>query len=204
MDIAPETLSIEATYKLLTGCVVPRPIAWVTTLSDDGRINAAPFSAFTFVSNRPPMVGVSIGKKVGVLKDTPRNILARKEFVVNIGDLNLLDQLHLSAQEYPPDVSEVEELDIEVLPSVRIKTPRIAKAPVSLECTLNQVVSFNKKTGFYVGEIVNFHIRDGLLKNGKIETAELNPICRLGGPNYATLGDIITKKTIFVSSKDEG
>ena len=204
MDIAPETLSIEATYKLLTGCVVPRPIAWVTTLSDDGRINAAPFSAFTFVSNRPPMVGVSIGKKVGVLKDTPRNILARREFVVNIGDLNLLDQLHLSAQEYPPDVSEVEELDIEVLPSVRIKTPRIAKAPVSLECTLNQVVSFNKKTGFYVGEIVNFHIRDGLLKNGKIETAELNPICRLGGPNYATLGDIITKKTIFVSSKDEG
>lgn len=204
MDIAPETLSIEATYKLLTGCVVPRPIAWVTTLSDDGRINAAPFSAFTFVSNRPPMVGVSIGKKVGVLKDTPRNILARKEFVVNIGDLNLLDQLHLSAQEYPPDVSEVEELDIEVLPSVRIKTPRIAKAPVSLECRLNQVVSFNEKTGFYVGEIVNFHIRDGLLKNGKIETAELNPICRLGGPNYATLGDIITKKAIFVSSKDEG
>lgn len=204
MDIAPETLSIEATYKLLTGCVVPRPIAWVTTLADDGHINAAPFSAFTFVSNRPPMVGVSIGKKVGVLKDTPRNILARKEFVVNIGDLNLLDQLHLSAQEYPPDVSEVEELDIEVLPSVRIKTPRIAKAPVSLECRLNQVVSFNEKTGFYVGEIVNFHIRDGLLKNGKIETAELNPICRLGGPNYATLGNIITKKTIFVSSKDEG
>jgi flavin reductase (DIM6/NTAB) family NADH-FMN oxidoreductase RutF len=204
MDIAPETLSIEATYKLLTGCVVPRPIAWVTTLADDGHINAAPFSAFTFVSNRPPMVGVSIGKKVGVLKDTPRNILARKEFVVNIGDLNLLDQLHLSAQEYPPDVSEVEELDIEVLPSVRIKTPRIAKAPVSLECRLNQVVSFNEKTGFYVGEIVNFHIRDGLLKNGKIETAELNPICRLGGPNYATLGDIITKKAIFVSSKDEG
>jgi hypothetical protein len=68
MDIAPETLSIEATYKLLTGCVVPRPIAWVTTLADDGHINAAPFSAFTFVSNRPPMVGVSIGKKVGVLK----------------------------------------------------------------------------------------------------------------------------------------
>jgi flavin reductase (DIM6/NTAB) family NADH-FMN oxidoreductase RutF len=123
---------------------------------------------------------------------------------VNIGDLSLLDQLHLSAQEYPADVSEVEELDIEVVPSLRIKTPRIAKAPVALECTLNQVVSFGERTSFYVGEIVNFHIRDGLLKNGKIETMELNPICRLGGPNYATLGDIITKKTIFVSSKNEG
>lgn len=204
MDIAPETLNVESTYKLLTGCVVPRPIAWITTLSDDGRINAAPFSAFTFVSTKPPMVGVSIGKKIGVMKDTPRNILARKEFVVNIGDLNLLDQLHLSAQEYPADVSEVEELDIEVLPSLRIKTPRIAKAPVSLECTLSEVVTFGERTSFYVGEIVNFHIRDGLLKSGKIETQELKPICRLGGPNYATLGDIITKKTIFVSSKDEG
>jgi flavin reductase (DIM6/NTAB) family NADH-FMN oxidoreductase RutF len=204
MDIAPETLNVESTYKLLTGCVVPRPIAWVTTLSNDERVNAAPFSAFTFVSTKPPMVGVSIGKKLGVMKDTPRNILARGEFVVNIGDLNLLDQLHLSAQEYPPDVSEVEELNIEVLPSVRIKTPRIAKAPVALECKFNQVVSFGERTSFYVGEIVNFHIRDGLLKNGKIETVELNPVCRLGGPNYATLGEIITKKTIFVSSKDAG
>lgn len=204
MDIPPETLNVESTYKLLTGCVVPRPIAWVTSLSDDGRVNAAPFSAFTFVSTKPPMVGISIGKKVGVMKDTPRNMLARKEFTVNIGDLSLLDQLHLSAQEYPADVSEVEELDIEVLPSLRIKTPRIAKAPVALECTLNQVVSFGERTSFYVGEIVNFHIRDGLFKNGKIETMELNPICRLGGPNYATLGDIITKKTIFVSSKNEG
>ncbi len=204
MEIAPETLNVESTYKLLTGCVVPRPIAWVTTLSDDGRINAAPFSAFTFVSTKPPMVGISIGKKVGVMKDTPRNMLARKEFTVNIGDLGLLDQLHLSAQEYPVDVSEVEELDIEVLPAQRIKTPRIAKAPVALECILNQVVSFGERTSFYVGEIVNFHIRDGLLKNGKIETMELNPVCRLGGPNYATLGEIITKKAIFVSSKDEG
>jgi flavin reductase (DIM6/NTAB) family NADH-FMN oxidoreductase RutF len=203
MEIAPETLNVESTYKLLTGCVVPRPIAWVTTLSDDGRINAAPFSAFTFVSTKPPMVGISIGKKVGVMKDTPRNMLARKEFTVNIGDLGLLDQLHLSAQEYPVDVSEVEELDIEVLPAQRIKTPRIAKAPVALECILNQVVSFGERTSFYVGEIVNFHIRDGLLKNGKIETIELNPVCRLGGPNYATLGEIITKKAIFVSSKDE-
>jgi flavin reductase (DIM6/NTAB) family NADH-FMN oxidoreductase RutF len=150
------------------------------------------------------MVGVSIGKKVGAMKDTPRNILVRNEFVVNIGDLNLLDQLHLSAQEYPADVSEVKELDIEVLPSLRVKTPRIAKAPVSLECTLSQVATFGERTSFYVGEIVNFHIRDGLLKSGKIETLELNPICRLGGPNYATLGDIIAKKTIFVSSKDEG
>ncbi len=203
MDISPETLNVESTYKLLTGCVVPRPIAWVTTLSENGGINAAPFSAFTFVSTKPPMVGISIGKKLGVMKDTPRNMLNRGEFVVNIGDLNLLDQLHLSAQEYPADISEVDELEIDVSPSLKIKTPRIANAPVSLECRFHQVVQFGERTSFYVGEIVNFHIRDGLLKNGKIETAEMQPICRLGGPNYATLGDIITKKTIFVSSKDD-
>lgn len=203
MDIFSETLSVEAAYKLLTGCVVPRPVAWVTTLSSGGKINAAPFSAFTFVSAKPPMVGVSIGKKAGVVKDTSRNILDRGEFVVNIGNMSLLEQLHLSAQEYPADVSETEELEIEVSPSKRIETPRICKAPVAMECRLSRVIEFTERTSFYVGEVVNFHVQDGLLKNGKIETVELQPICRLGGPHYATLGDIITKKTIYVSPKDQ-
>lgn len=196
-------MNVEATYKLLTGCVVPRPIAWVTTVSDSGKINAAPFSAYTFVAAKPPMIGISIGKKAGVIKDTAYNIDKRVEFVVNIGDLSLLDQLHLSAQEYPTEISEIEEIGIEVSPSVRVQTPRITQAPVAMECKLHQVVQFTERSSFYVGEVINFYVRDRLLKNGKIETVELQPICRLGGPHYATLGEVITKKAIFVSSKDE-
>lgn len=206
MYISAESLSSEAAYKLLVGCVVPRPIAWVTTLSKGGQgdyVNAAPFSAFTFVSNRPPMVGVSIGRKVGKLKDTARNIIERQEFVVNIGNMELLDQLHLSAQEFEPDISETDTLSIAVTESNRIKTPRIADAPVSLECKLHKVVEFGANvSGFYVGEVVMFHFRDGLVVNGKIETKDLKPICRLGGPHYAELGEIITKKAIHVSPKD--
>ncbi len=202
MEIAANSLSVEATYKLLVGSVVPRPIAWVTTVSKSGLINAAPFSAFTFVSSKPPMLGVSIGRKLGVLKDTARNIIDQQEFVVNIGDLDQIDQLHLSAEEFPEEVSEVEELSIETAPSRSIATPRIAKAPISMECKLHRIVDFGERTSFYVGEVIVFNIRDDLLHDGKIETKDLRPICRLGGPNYSTLGEILTKKTLFVSSKD--
>lgn len=202
MRLPAETLTAEAAYRLLVGCVVPRPIAWVTTVSKRGHVNAAPFSAFTFVSNKPPMVGVSIGRKAGVLKDTARNAIDRGEFVVNIGNVDLLEQLHMSASEYAEDVSEIVELGIEVVDSERVDTPRIARAPVSLECRLNRVIEFGDMTsGFYVGEVVMFHVHDELLKDGKIETKALRPICRLGGPHYATLGEIITKPVIYVTPK---
>jgi flavin reductase (DIM6/NTAB) family NADH-FMN oxidoreductase RutF len=202
MQIPAETLGADAAYRLLVGCVVPRPIAWITTLSDNNLVNAAPFSAFTFVSNKPPMVGVSIGRKSGILKDTARNIVERREFVVNIGNIDSLDQLHMSAQEYSDDVSEIDELKIEVAASERIRTPRVAHVPISLECRLHRVIEFGDMTsGFHVGEVVMFHIQDGLFKDGKIDTRELRPICRLGGPHYATLGDIVTKPAIRVTPK---
>ncbi|MEK7438671.1 MAG: flavin reductase family protein, partial [Pseudomonadota bacterium] len=90
MEFAANTLGPEAMYKLLTGIVVPRPIAWVTTLSPDGGVNLAPFSAFTFVSNKPPMLGINIGRKAGIMKDTANNIHATGEFVVNIPDDSMI------------------------------------------------------------------------------------------------------------------
>jgi len=116
LDLDPQTLSELENYKLLIGAIVPRPIAWVTTVSANGRTNAAPFSAFTFLSTEPPMVGISIGLKSAgtgheagdALKDTARNMLAQREFVVNIADLDSLDALHQSAREFPADVSEID------------------------------------------------------------------------------------------------
>lgn len=202
MKLLASSLSPEQTYKLMTGIVVPRPIAWITTLSPQGGVNLAPFSCYTIVSNKPPMIGVNIGRKAGVRKDTGRNIHETGEFVVNIADADLLDPLHESAIEYPETVSEVELLGLETAPSETIAVPRLAAVPISLECRLHSIIPFGE-TGaeFYVGEVLALHVRDGLLHDGKIQTTELRPICRLGGPNYAELGEIITKKAIKQTEK---
>jgi len=202
MTINANHLTPEATYRLLSGIVVPRPIAWITTLSESGVINLAPFSCFTFVSNKPPLLGINIGRKAGRHKDTGANIHTLGEFVVNIGDVSQLVNIHDSSAEHAPDVSEVELLGLAVLPSETISVPRLACVPISMECKLERVISFGE-TGaeFFVGEVTVFHIREGLLENGKIDTRALNPVCRIGGPNYATLGEILTLRGIQQTPK---
>lgn len=202
MQIRPEELGAEEAYKLLTGIVVPRPIAWITTLSATGSVNLAPFSAFTFVSPKPPMVAVSIGHKAGVYKDTAVNILRTEEYVVHIADLPLTEAVHGSAVEHPPHVSEAEVLGLETIPSVHVAPPRVASAPLALECRFRHCMEFGEtRSRLIVGEIVLIHAREGLVKNGKIDTRDLNPICRLGGPNYATLGEFITLAPIVQTPK---
>lgn len=202
MKILASSLSPEQTYKLMTGIVVPRPIAWITSVSGQGVVNLAPFSCYTIVSNKPPMLGVNIGRKAGTRKDTGRNILENKAFVVNIANEELLHPMHQSAVEYEAHVSEVQELGLQTLASDRIAVPRLAAAPVSLECVLHSVTPYGD-TGaeFFVGEVVALHVRDDLLQNGKIDTALLRPVCRLAGPNYAHLGEIITLKQLAQTEK---
>lgn len=192
MNIPAEGLDVEQTYKLLTGIIVPRPIAWITTINKNGLVNLAPFSGFTFVSAFPPMVGVNMGRKAGVMKDTPNNIHSSGEFVVNIADDTMIDALHQSSAEYPADVSEADILQLRTSPSTRVKPPRLADAPASLECRLHQVLEFGD-TGsqFIIGDVLLFHVRDDLYDNGKIDSALLRPIARLGGPIYGKLGEIV-------------
>jgi flavin reductase (DIM6/NTAB) family NADH-FMN oxidoreductase RutF len=201
-ELDPKTLPAEQAYRLLTGIVVPRPVAWVTTLSSTGTVNLAPFSAFTFVSPKPPMLAISVGRRAGVYKDTARNILATEEFVVHIADQPLLEPLHMSSTEHPPDVSEVEALGLATHASVHVKPPRLSSAPIAMECRLRHCIEFGEtRSRLLVGEVVLFHFRDGLLDNGKIETKALNPVCRLGGPRYATLGDIVTMQPVAQTEK---
>ena len=202
MDIFASDVGPEATYKLLTGIVVPRPIAWVTTVSAAGVVNLAPFSAFTFVSNKPPMIGVNVGRKAGVMKDTGRNIHDTGEFVVNIADETLVEPVHLSAIEYGADTSEVEVLGLQVAPSLKVRPPRLAAAPVSMECRLHRSIAFGD-TGseFMVGEVLVFRLRDGLMENGKIDSAKLRPLCRIAGPNYAGLGEVLRMTPIAQTAK---
>ncbi|MBR1214184.1 flavin reductase family protein [Bradyrhizobium sp. JYMT SZCCT0180] len=204
MRIDPSDLDAEKAYRLITGVVVPRPIAWVTSLSGGGTVNLAPFSAFTFVSPKPPMLAISVGRKAGIYKDTAHNILNNEEYVVHIADSSLMIAVHESSTEHPPDVSEVEELALETLPSERIKVPRLAAAPIAMECRFRQCLEFgDTRSRLIVGEVLVFHVRDGLLQNGKIETEALDPIARIGGPRYARLGEIVTLKSVFQTSKSE-
>lgn len=204
MRIDPAYLDSETAYRLITGIVVPRPIAWVTSLSGGGVLNLAPFSAFTFVSPKPPMLAISVGRKGGLYKDTAQNILNNEEYVVHIADSSLMNAVHESSTEHPPDVSEVEELRLSTLPGERIKVPRLTAAPIAMECRFRQCLEFGEtRSRLIVGEVLVFHIRDGLLNNGKIETEALDPIARIAGPRYAKLGEIVTLKPVFQTSKTE-
>ena len=165
-------------------------------------LNLAPFCAFTFVSPKPPMLAISVGRKGGIYKDTAQNILNNEEYVVHIADSSLMTAVHESSTEHPPDVSEVEELRLSTLPGERIKVPRLAAAPVAMECRFRQCLEFGEtRSRLIVGEVLVFHIRDGLLNNGKIETEALDPIARIAGPRYARLGEIVTLKPVFQTSK---
>jgi flavin reductase (DIM6/NTAB) family NADH-FMN oxidoreductase RutF len=202
MQIDPRDLEAERIYRLMTGIVVPRPIAWVTSLSAKGVLNLAPFSAFTFVSQKPPMLAISIGRKGKTYKDTAHNILDTEEYVIHIADTPLMNAVHESSVEHPPEVSEVAHLNLETIASERIKVPRLLAPPVAMECRFRQCLEFgDARSRLIVGEVVMFHIRDGLLSNGKIETASLDPIARIAGPRYARLGEILTLHTVFQTPK---
>lgn len=204
MRIDPAYLDPETAYRLITGVVVPRPIAWVTSLSATGVLNLAPFSAFMFVAPKPPMLAISVGRKGNIYKDTAQNILNNEQYVVHIADSSLMNAVHESSTEHPPDVSEVDELGLATLPGERIKVPRLAAAPIAMECRFRQCLEFGEtRSRLIVGEVLVFHIRDGLLQNGKIETEALDPIARIAGPRYAKLGEIVTLKSVFQTSKTE-
>lgn len=196
MEILPDGMEASELYTLLTGVIVPRPIAWVTSLGLNNVVNLAPFSCFTFVSPKPPMIGISIGMRDGAIKDTARNILTHKEFVVNIAHESMIESIHRSAADYPPDVSEVEILGLTLRGGTRIKVPLVAEAPISMECRLHQSIDCGDVgSRFLIGEIVAFHIQDGLSRDNKIDTDRLRPACRIAGPNYAVLGRIIPMST---------
>jgi flavin reductase (DIM6/NTAB) family NADH-FMN oxidoreductase RutF len=205
MRIDPAYLDPETAYRLITGVVVPRPIAWVTSLSATGVLNLAPFSAFMFVAPKPPMLAISVGRKGNIYKDTAQNILNNEQYVVHIADSSLMNAVHESSTEHPPDVSEVDELGLATLPGERIKVPRLAAAPIAMECRFRQCLEFgDARSRLIVGEVVMFHLRDGLVNDGKVETAALDPIARIGGPRYARLGEIVTLRGVFQTPKSTG
>ncbi|SDH66745.1 flavin reductase family protein [Propionivibrio dicarboxylicus] len=182
MQIDPSQHSKAEGYKLLTNIVVPRPIAWVTSLGPDDTVNLAPFSFFNAVSSNPLYVMVSVARnEAGELKDTARNILAEREFVVNMVTEEVFDAMNISAADFPPDKSEVDAAGLAVAPSVKIRTPRVAEAQASLECRLHSEQRLGSYTMF-IGEVVMFHVADHLVGQ-RLHIDGFSPIGRMGSPS---------------------
>ena len=182
MQIDPALQPPSNSYKLMTNLVLPRPIAWVSTRSESGVFNLAPFSLFNAVGSEPPYVMVSVGlNNKGEVKDTARNITSSGEFVVNMVTEDLFDAMNISATEFPPDQSEFDAAQVETAPSVRIQTPRVARSPVSFECKLFSAQKLGKNT-LFIGEVVMFHVADELIDE-RLRIRNYAPIGRLGSPS---------------------
>jgi len=182
MQIDPSLHSKADNYKLLTNLVVPRPIAWVSSQSQSGVINLAPFSFFNAVGSDPLYLIISIGDNdAGGPKDTARNIRASGEFVVNLVTEDLFDAMNISAADFPAEQSELEAAHLHAAPSARIKAPRVAEAQASLECKLFSAQSLGANT-LFIGEVVMFHVADHLL-GPRLHIENFAPIGRLGSPS---------------------
>ncbi len=191
-SLASADIDASMAYKMVSGLVVPRPVAWISTQSEAGVVNVAPFSSFNYVAHSPPMLAVNIAlQDDGSLKDSARNIRETGEFVVNITPVAALDVMNQSSAEYPAGVSEAQVLDIPLLPSTQVKPPRVALSPAQMECRLSQIVPLG--TGLntlYIAEVVVFHVANTVFDGRHIDSVGLDPVARLGGPFYASLGEI--------------
>ena len=192
MEYAPENLQPRDRYKLLAGFVLPRPIAWVTSIGPGGVVNAAPFSFFNVFAEDPPLVMFAVNKRPdGRLKDTWLNIQRTGEFVVNLTDEPLAQAMHDSSGDFPPDVGEPDYLGLKLAPSTRVAVPRLADAPWAMECKVWKTMNVKDNRHLIMGEGVNFYIRDELWDPDtmRVHMERYHPIGRMFADRYCRTDD---------------
>jgi flavin reductase (DIM6/NTAB) family NADH-FMN oxidoreductase RutF len=176
-------------YRLMTAVVVPRPIAWVTTLSAEGTVNLAPHSFYTVACANPPIVQfTSVGSK-----DTLRNVRDTGEFVVNLAHGPLLEAVNDSAASFAPDQSEPAQLGITMEPSVLVRPPRVKDSPVSIECTLHSTNELGDST-VVLGSVVAITVADEVLRDGHPEYDLLDPLSRLGKEEWGVHAQVVSRR----------
>lgn len=188
-------LPIREVYRLLAGCIAPRPIAWVSTISPNGHANLAPFSFFNGVGANPPAVSFSpVNNRDGSKKDTLRNIEANGEFVVNVVPFSLAQAMNHTAAEYPYETSEFMPAGVTMLPSAKIKPPRVQESPVHFECVTEKILYLGQGAlgaNLVIGRIVLLEIADSVLaSDGSVDPAKLDLIGRLGGDQYVRTREV--------------
>src|SRR5215470_14232293 len=192
MEYAPEKLSPRERYKVLTSFVLPRPIAWVTSLGPTGVVNAAPFSFFNVFAEDPPLCMFAVNRRPdGRIKDTLVNIERTGEFVINIADEALARAMHDSSGDFPPDVGEPNYLGLKLAPSTRIATPRLADTPWAMECKIWKTINVKDDRELIIGEGINFYIRDELWDHEKmrVHMDRYHPMGRMFADRYCRTDD---------------
>ncbi len=191
MELEMAAMAASDRYKLLTAVIVPRPIAFVSTRSADGRFNAAPFSFFNIFGDDPPTVVLGINNRAGGRKDTDLNIHATGDYVINVVTAGIVEAMNLCSADLPPEADEFALSGLTPAPSVRVAAPRIAESPVNLECRHVQTIDLGPGRRMIVGEIVHIQIRDALVGAGfRIDQAAIDAVGRFGGPWYTRTRDM--------------
>jgi flavin reductase (DIM6/NTAB) family NADH-FMN oxidoreductase RutF len=198
MEFDPEKIPARSVYNLLIGLVAPRPIALITSMNEQGHLNAAPFSSYNYLCTDPPVVGIGVMNKPGehfVPKDTARNIRRTGEFVVNVVTEDLLRQMNICATDFPEDMNELEMAGLETAPSTHVKAPRIAQAHAALECKEFQTIEIGRSR-IVMGRVVGFYIEDQYVDPaGPYVLAEnLHAMGRMNG-----LGSYVRTRDAFVT-----
>ena len=197
ISINVKEISFQDRYKLLIGSIVPRPIGFISTVSPKGIYNLAPFSFFNGVCSEPmavlfcPVIRASDGQE----KDTLKNIKITKEFVANIVSEEIAEKMNQCSAEYPYGVDEFKESGLTPEPAKIVKPPLVKEAKINMECKLLQLVEIGNKPGggtVVIGEVVYYHVKEDIYKDGKIILNGLKPVARLGGTDYARVTDIFS------------
>src|SRR3984893_6142441 len=196
LEFDPAIADKRQVYRLLTGSVVPRPIGWASTLSKSGRTNLAPFAFFTGVCVTPPMISLTIARNPdGSEKHTLKNVRDTGEFCFNVVTQPVWKEMVDSANAIPEEDSEFDKTGRTPIPSGKIKPPRVKEVPIHFECKLHRVIELGpNRHPLVIGEVVYFHVDPACMTNGYIDMKKLDPIGRLNGFQYVTLGDILNRK----------
>ncbi len=190
-----ETMPADQSYRLLVSTVVPRPIAWVTTITADGVVNAAPYSFFNALGSAPPVMAIGTLARTGSAKDTASNVIASRCFVVNLVPERLSEQMNLTCVDAPSDMSELDIAGLKAAPSLKVAAPRIAESPVSFECVLIEAVETGPAQHAILGRVVACHIAADALTGPedrpRVATEAIGLIGRMHGSDwYARTSDL--------------
>jgi flavin reductase (DIM6/NTAB) family NADH-FMN oxidoreductase RutF len=194
VKIDPATLSVDAAYFWETASIVPRPIAWTSTLNEDGSANLAPFSFFTGASADPPMCIICVSHHAGHRehrrKDTWINIERTGEYVIHVVNDALAEKMNATARVFPYGVDEMAEVGLTKVAAERVAPPRVAEAPVAMECRLERIVEIGRAgTAVIIGEILLWHVQDELVVNGRLDMGRLDAVGRMAGSTYTRTRD---------------
>ena len=194
----PAELDEQQRYSAIMRAIVPRPIVLITTIAADGVANAAPFSSCAPIGHNPPTFCFSAGLRKGFPKDTVNNIRATRCFVVNSVMESMLDEVLITAREFPPEIDEMKEAKLTALSSTMIAAPRIEESPFNMECRLLHEIAIGETHNLFIGEALCFHVKEEILANdGRIDVHEFPALGRLSGDYYCRTGDHIMRNATW-------